>query len=567
MFTPVRQQTIMQNDLSDIILTYLASQKDESHSITLLYEQSQSQERDYLISRKNFIGHMTSSIFIVAPGKKILLLRHQKLGKLLQPGGHIDAKASSIFSATLKKLHRETGIKEEAITYRPLIPGNEDVPFYIDTHHIPEDPLTGEPAHYHHDFQYLAEVRSELVVSGFKEASTLQWVNWDEFRQLGTFPAQIPKIEQLLSKSAEHFLKAVVGKEPHKEVPVLAVSHVLPSMLGPLRFMKNNFNLLGVVVKPKSINQEVYKQLEEEGIKFLHPTREELDVAWMNETLKGVDRVILSDIGGYFAPIATQTDKLNAKILGIIEDTENGQQKYERILDKIKVPVYSVARSPLKDNEDYLVGHAVAHATDTILRQTNVLMSFGKCGVIGYGKVGQGICAYLMSMNIKPAVAEINPERLVRAYNHGCEIGEIDELLRTCDTLFCATGSQSLDIHKFRKIKNGTYIASVTSSDDEFNFEYLKGEYTIKESSDPFVKVSNSINSFYLLNGGNAVNFLFNASLGDFIYLVQAEIMKCIVTAMGKGTPAKALHKILTLSEAERHGIARLWLHEFPIKR
>ncbi len=33
---------------------------------------------------------------------------------------------------------------------------------------------------------------------------------------------------------------------------------------------------------------------------------------------------------------------------------------------------------------------------------------------------------------------------------------------------------------------------------------------------------------FYVLNGGNAVNFLHGACVGSFIYLVQAEILAAV---------------------------------------
>lgn len=45
--------------------------------------------------------------------------------------------------------------------------------------------------------------------------------------------------------------------------------------------------------------------------------------------------------------------------MGIVEDTENGLQKYENIQKRYKndhIPIFSIARSRSKDFEDYLVG-------------------------------------------------------------------------------------------------------------------------------------------------------------------------------------------------------------------
>jgi S-adenosylhomocysteine hydrolase/8-oxo-dGTP pyrophosphatase MutT (NUDIX family) len=493
----------------------------------------------------------------------MLLLHHKKLNKLLQPGGHVDATDQSALGAALRELKEETGLSESQITHRSLAPGKETAPFHIDTHHIPENPNKQEDAHYHHDFQYLAVVQDEHAITiDPTESNAWQWVDWEDFVKLGTFSVQVPKIERLLAKSPEHFLSQVFAR--NKQVPILVVAHVLPSMLGPLRFLKNNFKLIGVIPKPKSIDEATYKCLEKEGINFVHANREDIDAEFIDKVTRDSGKgVVLVDVGGYFSSVATNKKLLKSNILGIVEDTENGQQKYEAVAKDLVVPVYSVARSPLKDNEDYLVGHAIAHAADTLLRQVNKLLAFEKCGVIGYGKVGQGICDYLMNMRIKPIVCDANPERLLRAYNHGCETAaNIDDVLGGCDVIFCATGSRVLDIHRFRKVKNDAYIASVTSSDDEFKFDYLRNEYKVTGASSNITHVNNGINRFNLLNNGNAVNFLYNASLGEFIYLVQAEIVQAVlkVTQDGSGLPKNVIH---TVAEAKRKRIAELWLKEF----
>ena len=80
----------------------------------------------------------------------------------------------------------------------------------------------------------------------------------------------------------------------------------------------------------------------------------------------GKIKTILLDIGGYFASIAQIP---NLPIECIIEDTENGIQKYENVIDQIEYPLFSVARNPLKKNEDYLVGADIVFGTDYILHQ------------------------------------------------------------------------------------------------------------------------------------------------------------------------------------------------------
>ncbi|KPC93290.1 adenosylhomocysteinase, partial [Streptomyces sp. NRRL F-6602] len=64
---------------------------------------------------------------------------------------------------------------------------------------------------------------------------------------------------------------------------------------------------------------------------------------------------------------------------------------------------------------------------------------------------------------------------------------------------------------------------------------------------------------FYLLNGGEAVNFLHGASVGPFIFLVQAEIIAG-VRALARGDLVPAMHEI---PADDRSRIASTWLHYY----
>jgi adenosylhomocysteinase len=293
----------------------------------------------------------------------------------------------------------------------------------------------------------------------------------------------------------------------------------------------------------------------------LNITKDELrNVNSIKDQIKALTKpVILLDIGGYFAPIINDLcDIFGDKILGVVEDTENGHQKYE-LVEGLKVPVISVARSYLKENEEYLVGQSVVFSTDSVLRGYNRLLGFMNCGVLGYGKVGKSIAVNLQKTSIKPMVWGITPSKRVSAINDGSTSPERDILLTTSDVLFCATGNKSLDILDLRKLKNGCFIASVTSSDDEFNFDYLESEYE-KEEVAPFItKYTNTANYFYILNSGNALNFIHGAVVGDFIFLVQSEILA--------GVKYLSAHKlkpgIIELPISIKEDLARIWLKNF----
>ena len=239
------------------------------------------------------------------------------------------------------------------------------------------------------------------------------------------------------------------------------------------------------------------------------------------------NKTILLDIGGWFVPLLRSL--LHSKLpglVGIVEDTRNGQNKYEDIarVQPLAVPVVSVAESQLKANEDFLVGHSIVFSADSILRKHGLVLEYLECGVIGYGKIGKSISQHLQHRGIKPSVVEVNPLRRLEAYRTFCNIRPRDWISRNADVIFSATGKQATNIVDFRTLKPGAFIFSVTSSDDEFDFSLLDAEYTISEVSPSTKLFEGSHNHFYLVNEGNAVNFLHDAVLWEFIQLVKGGI-------------------------------------------
>jgi adenosylhomocysteinase len=263
--------------------------------------------------------------------------------------------------------------------------------------------------------------------------------------------------------------------------------------------------------------------------------------------------VILFDIGGYFAEIGKNwPQEILSKIELIVEDTENGHQKYEAEAPSVKV--VSVARSPLKDNEDFLVGQSILFSADAILRREGILLQYLKCSVLGFGKIGKSISFHLLQRGVKPSVFDINPIKRIESYNNLCAIPSRSDVIYNADIIFSATGNKSLDVSDFRKVKDGCFIFSVTSSDDEFHFNFDKNEYQIEEK-DKIFKYSNNNNFFFLVNNGNAVNFLHNAVMGDFIHLVRTEMLFAPMNLN-----SFSANKINYVNEDLRKRIADLWL-------
>lgn len=542
------------SNLQSILNNYKAIFEDESESLGLLTEQSNFEED--IFSRKNFVGHVTASgIILSLDRKQVLLIKHKVLDKFLQPGGHIDPLESPL-EAAKREINEETGFVD--LEYLPFDYQNLNLPLDIDTHYIPANVKKAEEAHYHHDFRYcfvaknIDNLRLEL-----NEVSELKWLNIQEIVFLEGLKKVLSKVKSILTDNIPtKFFEEICTDFPKEKIATVIVTHILPDRPFLLNAINNFSELISIIPKPKSINQEVLDKLKNYQVDFLK--REEILANFGQIMTRTNKKVIILDIGGYFAPILEELEsQFPSRILGIVEDTENGHQKYENI--NLPFPVVSVARSPLKENEDFLVGGSIIFSADSILRSYNRLISQMKCGVIGYGKIGKSITTHLQNIKIQPFLYYIDPTKMVSAINNNNQAVSKNNILTNSEVIFCASGSKSLDIADFRKLKNESFVISVTSSDDEFDISFLENEYQTKQVAQYITRYKSPQNTFYLLNNGNAVNFIHGASVDNFIFLVQAEILESAKYILNKNLE----NKLYQLESTERQKIAQIWLKYF----
>jgi 8-oxo-dGTP pyrophosphatase MutT (NUDIX family) len=135
-------------------------------------------------------GHFTASAFVLCPeGTKVLLVHHAKLGRWLQPGGHVESGDVSLFAAAQREAVEETGVR--GLT--PLAPGIFDV----DIHAIP--PSAREESHAHFDVRYAFQARTlELTVSS--EVQAARWVELGAVLELNPDESVIRCVERLRSR-------------------------------------------------------------------------------------------------------------------------------------------------------------------------------------------------------------------------------------------------------------------------------------------------------------------------------------------------------------------------------
>jgi adenosylhomocysteinase len=209
----------------------------------------------------------------------------------------------------------------------------------------------------------------------------------------------------------------------------------------------------------------------------------------------------------------------------------------------------AVQFTPRTEPTSFLITHLLAERP-----------SFGPALVIGFGKLGSSIARLLHAKGVQVTVFDIDPVRRTQALAQGFTVARDREAaLPGAGLVLCATGSVSLQGEDFGSLRNGSYVATVTSSEDELDLAALPDVYTRTAVSDHVTRYQTTGSYFYLLNEGNAVNFLHGASVGPFISLVQAEILAGM-RMLARGDLEAGMHEA---DPADRAAIAATWLGYF----
>lgn len=147
-----------------------------------------------LDSRDTFPGHVTTSAFVLSSDHaQILLIDHVAIGRWLQPGGHYEP-AEFFHQSAAREAVEETGVV--GLRLHPWHRG-DDLPFAIDSHDVPGKPARGEPAHIHHDLQYLfladpalalVAQEEEVHAAAWKPAAALEEIAPRAFARLASLP-------------------------------------------------------------------------------------------------------------------------------------------------------------------------------------------------------------------------------------------------------------------------------------------------------------------------------------------------------------------------------------------
>jgi adenosylhomocysteinase len=343
------------------------------------------------------------------------------------------------------------------------------------------------------------------------------------------------------------YFSDLVGRlEGDRSVKAVVVAHAVPNSVLFLPYLDKLVDVVCVLPKPGTVGtaefHEISKMFNTRSL-----TREWASTGGnilevFSKVRTSTTDVILVDIGGYFANSAREVHSIIGKrLLGVLEGTENGLQRYEGNA-RPEFPLISVARSPLKLPEDYLVASSVVFSIEAILRDEAEVLQTRAAAVLGYGRVGSAIADILRGRGINTVVFDKDPVQLAKAAARGFQahttlLGAVG----SATLVVCATGNKSISGNDFVALKEGTVVASVTSADDELDTSVLKATYKrqfLSKDLTRYDSVDSSGHYILMVADGNAANFVHRAVIGPAIQLIEGEKLAAVSTLIQKRLPA-----------------------------
>ncbi len=355
---------------------------------------------------------------------------------------------------------------------------------------------------------------------------------------------------------------------------LIILEHLLPTTEEfILRLKETGVEITALLAKPYSIDSAVEQRLTKE-VRILKHSYNELETTDILDKLlheaidassKDGKAIVIVDVGGYFAQPLVRLGPAEARghLLGVVEDTTFGHNRYLKNCKNIKYPVVSVARSALKEVEARFVGRDAVAALDAILRKEGVSISGRSALVIGYGMIGKNVARSLRANDLPLSVYDKADIKNLTAYIDGYHVNTKRELLGKADVIFCATGDPdgALSFADIEDSKDNVILVSVGSKDTEFDLRSLRAQAVSEHVVSPLLakyKLHNQ-KAVFVVNNGTAVNFTLPSIPVEVLDLVFSEILLWIL-ALIENPQGFALQEVHDTNIDELSAISKAWL-------
>ena len=355
---------------------------------------------------------------------------------------------------------------------------------------------------------------------------------------------------------------------------LIILEHILPTTAEYVFHLKSvGAEIFALLAKPYSVHPDTAQLLASKGTEPISITYEQLETTrYLDDLLTNAveasktDRkpILILDVGGYFAePLQRLNPEAPQYIRGVVEDTTFGHNRYLQAVGRIPVPVFSVAKSALKEIEARFVGRDCVSAAESVLRGMGVSISGRVALVLGYGMIGSNVARALRNQDVIVHVYDKEDYKNLRAFIDGFHINSKAKLLPDADIIFAATADRALTFKEIEECKNHVILASAGSKNTEFDVDMLQRQalnHTVIGRHVAKYSLANG-HSVMVIKEGTAVNFLLPSLPVEILDLVFSEILVCLTFLLTKSTEEyPAGQKVYEAQDQDLSEISKTWL-------
>ncbi len=314
------------------------------------------------------------------------------------------------------------------------------------------------------------------------------------------------------------------------------IQHILSDTVKFIDSLKKSNGIIWkIYAKPFSLNQEFFNEIKDswtkievaDYTKFDETDYLEKEVEKYCNTIKGTtEKIILLDVWWYFSKMLKETKSQTIKdyVIGVSEITRFWYNRYQNDKLDIDIPIYSVARSKIKEHEAKFVWKSSFLAVEKIFMDLGKTLYKRKALVLWYWMIWKNNAEALKNNDVNVSVYDpaIDDSEISTDY----PTWKREELLRDNQIIFSWTATQAVsydDMHNY--CMDWVYLISTWSKWNEFDVKNLKSnsisekkihEHITEYTLDNWKKIN-------LVRDGTAVNFLVWWTPDEIIDLVLAE--------------------------------------------
>lgn len=331
-----------------------------------------------------------------------------------------------------------------------------------------------------------------------------------------------------------------------QDYPIIVLQHAVSDTVRFLSHIqrKSWANNIHFIAKPYSAKPQRIEEIMQAGIQVSSERNYSVIEApgYLEKILEKASRgsklpPLVLEVWGCFArPLSQKWHNVK----GVVEVTTFGHNRYLKVLPDISAPVYSIARSKIKEEEANHVGQAVATSLEILLKDLGRDLSSGQVLMIGYGMIWKSVTNAMKWRNVGTSVFDMSSFRRHEANQRGFETSpHIAELIKNADMIISSTGQQGITAEIIRNCPDWIILASAWSRQNEIDMEFL--EANTSETTSIHQHMTRYIidgKEVFVVREGKNVNFVGESCPDKCMDLIHAGVLSCVISLLDQSKPS-----------------------------